>query len=172
MSVCSERWVLSGRGLCDELMTRPEVSYRLWCFVVCDLETSWMRRPWPTGRCYAKKKKRKKVFYVSALCNTADVKASIHFRFLIWQRWFVLVFYGDMLKTRPCYRPTTGSASAARTRYRCHSRNQSWHAAACMGGNGHRRDVCCVTKGGHIQHLWGTKKNPIWRSHITLLSAI
>jgi len=31
---------LSGRGLCDELITRPEESYRLCCFVVCDLETS------------------------------------------------------------------------------------------------------------------------------------
>jgi len=30
-------WVLSGRGLCDELITRPEESYRLWC-VVCDVE--------------------------------------------------------------------------------------------------------------------------------------
>jgi len=30
--------VLSGRGLCDELITRPEESYRLWCLVVCDLE--------------------------------------------------------------------------------------------------------------------------------------
>jgi len=39
--------VLSGRGLCDELITRPEESYRLWCVVVCDLETSRMRRPWP-----------------------------------------------------------------------------------------------------------------------------
>jgi len=29
--------VLSGRGLCDELITRPEESYRLWCVVVCDL---------------------------------------------------------------------------------------------------------------------------------------
>jgi len=45
--------VLSGRGLCDELITRPEESYRLWCVVVCDLETSWMRRPWPTGGCRA-----------------------------------------------------------------------------------------------------------------------
>jgi hypothetical protein len=26
--------VLSGRGLCDELITRPEESYRLWCAVV------------------------------------------------------------------------------------------------------------------------------------------
>ena len=47
MSVCCECCVLSGRGLCDGLITRPEESYRLWCVVVCDLETSWMRRPWP-----------------------------------------------------------------------------------------------------------------------------
>ena len=30
--------MLSGRGLCDGLITRPEESYRLWCVVVCDLE--------------------------------------------------------------------------------------------------------------------------------------
>jgi len=47
MFVCCECRVLSGRGLCDELITRPEESYRLWCVVVCDLETSRMRRPWP-----------------------------------------------------------------------------------------------------------------------------
>jgi len=34
--------VLSGRGLCDELITRPEESYLLCCVVVCDLETSRM----------------------------------------------------------------------------------------------------------------------------------
>ena len=38
--VCCEYCVLSGRGLCDELITRPEESYRLWCVVLCDLETS------------------------------------------------------------------------------------------------------------------------------------
>ena len=38
--VCCECRALSGRGLCDELITRPEESYRLWCVVVCDLETS------------------------------------------------------------------------------------------------------------------------------------
>jgi hypothetical protein len=53
--------MLSGRGLCDELITRPQEPYRLWCVVVCDLETSWMRRPWPTrggggGRGRAKNK--------------------------------------------------------------------------------------------------------------------
>jgi len=38
MSVCFECCVLSGRGLCDGLITCPEESYRLWCVVVCDLE--------------------------------------------------------------------------------------------------------------------------------------
>jgi hypothetical protein len=51
MFVCCEFFVLSGRGLhvCDELITHLEEFYRLWFVVVCDLETSWMRRPWPTG---------------------------------------------------------------------------------------------------------------------------
>jgi hypothetical protein len=51
--------VLSGRGLCDELTTPTAESYRLWCVVVCDLETSLMRRSWPTGGCRAKNKKKK-----------------------------------------------------------------------------------------------------------------
>jgi len=38
--VCCECCVLSGRGLCDELITRPEESYRLWRVLVCDLETT------------------------------------------------------------------------------------------------------------------------------------
>ena len=32
--------MLSGRGLCDELITRSEESFRLLCVVVCDLETT------------------------------------------------------------------------------------------------------------------------------------
>jgi hypothetical protein len=50
MSVCCDCCMLSGRGVCDELITSPEESYLLWCVVVCGLETAWMRRPWPTGR--------------------------------------------------------------------------------------------------------------------------
>ena len=38
--------MLSGRGLCDELITRPEDSYRLCCVRVCDLETSRMGAPY------------------------------------------------------------------------------------------------------------------------------
>jgi hypothetical protein len=59
-------WVLSGRGLCDELITRSEESYRLWCVVVCDLETLWMKRPCPTGGCRAKSKQ---ALWLSTICR-------------------------------------------------------------------------------------------------------
>jgi hypothetical protein len=36
LSVC----VLSGRGLCDKLITRPEESYRVWCVSECAREAS------------------------------------------------------------------------------------------------------------------------------------
>ena len=42
-SVCCMCRVLSGRVLCDELITRPEESYPLWCVAVCDLEAASMR---------------------------------------------------------------------------------------------------------------------------------
>ena len=38
MFFCCACCVLSGRGLCDELITRPDESYRLWCVVVCGIE--------------------------------------------------------------------------------------------------------------------------------------
>jgi hypothetical protein len=57
MFVCCECGMLSGRGLCDELITCPEDSYRLWYVVVCVLEASRMRRPWPAlGRSATGKK--------------------------------------------------------------------------------------------------------------------
>jgi hypothetical protein len=47
MLFCCECCVLSGRVLCEELITHPEKSYRLWCVVVCDLETTRLRMTWP-----------------------------------------------------------------------------------------------------------------------------
>ena len=62
MFVCCECRVLSGRGLCDELITRPEESYRLWCVVACDLEISRIRVIWPAlGRSATNKKQRRNV---------------------------------------------------------------------------------------------------------------
>jgi hypothetical protein len=58
MDVCCEFCVFSSRGLCDELITRPEESYGLWCVAVCDLETSRMRRPWPALGCSVTEKKK------------------------------------------------------------------------------------------------------------------
>ena len=46
VSVFLDVRVLSGRGLCDELITRPEESYRPWCVVLCDLETSRIGAPY------------------------------------------------------------------------------------------------------------------------------
>jgi len=44
MFVCFDCYVLSGRGLCDGLITRLDESYRLWRVVACNLETSKTRR--------------------------------------------------------------------------------------------------------------------------------
>ena len=52
--------MLSGRGLCDELINRPEESYRLWRVVVCDLEKTTLvneEEGQDTLRGYRKKKK-------------------------------------------------------------------------------------------------------------------
>jgi len=61
MSVCCECCVLSNRGFCDELITRPEESYRLWRVVICDLknlvsEKALAHWPWGGGDCRAKNK--------------------------------------------------------------------------------------------------------------------
>jgi hypothetical protein len=56
MFVCCECCVLSGRGLCDGMITRPEEYYRLWRVVVCDLETSKMRRLKPATGLWKKQK--------------------------------------------------------------------------------------------------------------------
>jgi hypothetical protein len=64
--------VLSRRGLCDELIACPEESYRLWCIVVCDLETSRMRRPWPAlGRSTTEKKKCISLGFITRIYHDA-----------------------------------------------------------------------------------------------------
>jgi len=67
--------VLSGRGLCDELITRPEESYRLCCVVVCDLETSRMGAPY--------------VYDISHLrVNISDVHIAFYILFFLSKRCF------------------------------------------------------------------------------------
>jgi hypothetical protein len=71
--------VLSGRSLCDELIARPD---RLCCVVVCDLETSGMRRPCPTGGCRVKKKINKLCLYEHFLPETQCGRAQSFFHFI------------------------------------------------------------------------------------------
>ena len=52
--------MLSGRGLCDELITRPQESYRLWCVVVCDLENLMNEEAMTRWGAVGPKRKKKK----------------------------------------------------------------------------------------------------------------
>jgi len=64
--------VLSGRGLCDGLITRPEESNWMWCVVLYDLQTSCMRRPWSTVGCRARNQqtKNEKLHFKCSLIST------------------------------------------------------------------------------------------------------
>jgi hypothetical protein len=64
MSVCCECCVLSGRGLCDRLITHPEESYRVWCVLSVIVKPRTMRRPRPPRGCGAIGKKNDHIFYV------------------------------------------------------------------------------------------------------------
>jgi hypothetical protein len=56
--------VLSGRRLCDGLVTRSEESYQVWC--VCDLETSKRRPPRPNLGCCATGKERSRTHLLNS----------------------------------------------------------------------------------------------------------
>jgi len=71
MFVSCECCVLSGRGLCDELITRPEESYRLWCGDVCDLEN--LRNEEVMTRVGSQRHRKKYIYkhYVSSIIITS-----------------------------------------------------------------------------------------------------
>jgi len=88
MDVCFECFVLSGRGLCDALIRRPEESYRMCCVAVCDLETSRMMRSWlALGRSATHTKKT----YISLYEVTQYLKYSTFSRCF----WSVIYCTGD-----------------------------------------------------------------------------
>ena len=58
--------MLSGRGLCDGLITRPEESYRLWCVAVCDLEKP-QERGGHSPRLGCKRHRKKIYIYIAVL---------------------------------------------------------------------------------------------------------
>jgi hypothetical protein len=115
MFVCCECCVLSGRGLCDELITRPEESYRLCCVVVCDLETREWGRPGPQGAVAPKTNKQN--WYIDNWTCSSSVHhiASylIPFKENVWIGWnscfrfnLIIVFVG---RTRTLCKSNWGS---------------------------------------------------------------
>jgi len=63
MFVGCECYMLSGRGLCDELITRPEESYWLRCVVVCDLEN--LKNEEAMTRVGSQRPPKKKYIYIN-----------------------------------------------------------------------------------------------------------
>ena len=97
--VCCECCVLSGRGLCDALITRSEESYWLWCVVVCDLETSRMRRPWPALGPSATGKEKSYRRNITALWTSAMLHHVLNYAvFLILVHRIINVQIYDVLK--------------------------------------------------------------------------
>jgi hypothetical protein len=78
--------VLSGRGLCDGLITRPKESYRVWCVVPeCDLEASKMRKPRTTRGCCAMEKLFSIIYVLSCRLRRSFERTILMQRNLFWQ---------------------------------------------------------------------------------------
>jgi hypothetical protein len=64
--------MLSGRGLCDELITRPEKFYRLWSVAVCDLEN--LKNEETMTRVGSQRHKKKSYYSVDVLCYSEGTR--------------------------------------------------------------------------------------------------
>jgi hypothetical protein len=82
MYVSCECYALSGRGLCDGPIPRSEKFYRLWCVIVCDLETSRMRCPSP--RRVVGRDEKKNVGVEGHCCMSSLTMTHSHSIGLLW----------------------------------------------------------------------------------------
>jgi len=72
--------VLSGIGLCDELITRPEESYLLWCVIVCDLEKNLKNEEAMTrvgSQGHQKKKRLRPIVVLSVACRPVHLACNM-----------------------------------------------------------------------------------------------
>jgi hypothetical protein len=72
--------VLSGRGLCDELIARPEEAYRLCCVVVNDVETSRICTPYIYDISHLRIKIWRMELAFSAVDSTGPIQTFFHLR--------------------------------------------------------------------------------------------
>jgi hypothetical protein len=71
--------VFSDRGLCDELITRPEESYRLCCVVVCDLEASRIDAPYIYDISNLRVKLKTKILHSALLRLVKNIVINLHY---------------------------------------------------------------------------------------------
>ena len=96
--VCCECRVLSGRGLCDELITRPEESYRLWCVVACDLENLKNKEAMAhLGSQRQSNKKKVVIILPTCFCN------NVNYVTVIWKRNLIRIGTLPTRHTRHVY---------------------------------------------------------------------
>jgi hypothetical protein len=67
---------LSGRGLCDELITRQVKSYRLWRVVACDQETSWYEEAINRAGLQSQRNKQQRVIAPQFCCCLTEEACS------------------------------------------------------------------------------------------------
>jgi hypothetical protein len=72
IDVCCECCVLSGRGLCDEMIARTRKPCWLCCVVVCGIEAKKIRTPWHAFGRSDKGKKKKNEYAISRSRSCCD----------------------------------------------------------------------------------------------------
>jgi hypothetical protein len=90
MSVCCECCVLSGRGLCDGLITRPEEPYRLWCVWCVIVKPRKWGGPGPLGVVVPLKKKAVmflKTFNEIFTCKSSPLNTSLFAASVYFYPW-------------------------------------------------------------------------------------
>jgi hypothetical protein len=65
----------------------------MWCVVVCDLETSRMRRLWPTGGCCANKNYSKEMLCADYL----SAEVALNFVYICNKVTFIVVAYSYVI---------------------------------------------------------------------------
>jgi len=152
---------LSGRGLCDELITRPEESYRLCCVVVCDLETSRMGAPYiydishlrvkSNTACYMFRPSSNNVaMFFSHGPTAADGPGPPHYR------GFTTTFSHATLRRAPLDRWSAGRRDLYLTRHNTHKRQTSMPSAGFKPAIPSKRaalDRAAIGNGPPIMHF-------------------
>jgi hypothetical protein len=142
MSLCWYCCVFWGRVLCDELITRPEESYRLWCVVVCDLETLRVGSPCLLGAVAPKTNQQSLLsWWIPTIftynINHSTFKTDIGYVFSVAELRFYIKFkYTLVLKL--CLSPV-----------------------AIIPPRAHKIVIFTSILLGHINEAWG-----LWRSHV------